>query len=214
MSSNKIKIFVVHKGGSCLQDRIYKLINFTLEEDVFEFARLMRTSDINKEDIVILRHPLNKLISEYYSYGWSHSTHEHTEAQLKFREKTRKQNLDEYIIHNNQKLHLFYDKAFSATKNIIKYEDIMDYPQKYLRFVLKKIDKEKIFDELWVGLKHEFEFNGKDLSEDIIAERSKSHIRNLDHLEYQKKISPATLKKLAPKTIETIKIYNTLPNII
>ena len=89
----------------------------------------------------------------------------------------------------------------------------MDQPQKYIQFLLKKINEEKIFNELWVGLKHQFEFDGKDLSEDIIAGTSKSHRRNLDHLEYQKKISPATLKQLDSETIETIKIYNSLPSI-
>ena len=90
----------------------------------------------------------------------------------------------------------------------------MDQPQQYLRFVLKKIDEEKIFDEIWDHFKTEFEFKGTDLSEDIINEKVKSHRRNLDHLEYEKKLLPQTIKRLDSDMIETIKIYNSLSSII
>jgi len=90
----------------------------------------------------------------------------------------------------------------------------MDYPQRYLKFLLKKIDEQKIFDEIWNRFKTEFEFQGTDLSEDIINEKVKSHRRNLDHLEYEKKLLPQTIKRLDSDMIETIKIYNSLSSII
>ena len=214
MSSNKIKILAVHKAGSCLQAKLLRQINSILREDICVFSRLVKSSDINKEDIVILRHPLNKLISEYYSYGWSHTTKRFTEDQFKIRDNIRQQSLDEWVIKQQKRLNSLYTKVFNEAKTIIKYEDIMDQPQQYLRFILKKIDEEKIFDEIWDHFKTEFEFKGTDLSEDIINEKVKSHRRNLDHLEYEKKLLPQTIKRLNSDMIETIKTYNSLPSII
>jgi len=215
LNHNNIKVLPVHKAASALQKKICTEINFILGKNRIIYSRLTRkTKIINQNDIIILRHPLNKLISEYYSYGWSHTTKYHTEQQFEIRDIIRQQSLDEYIITDHKRLNLLYNKVFNEAKMIIKYEDIMDYPQRYLKFLLKKIDEQKIFDEIWNRFKTEFEFQGTDLSEDIINEKVKSHRRNLDHLEYEKKLLPQTIKRLDSDMIETIKIYNSLSSII
>jgi len=215
LNHNNIKVLPGHKAASALQKKICTEINFILGKNRIIYSRLTRkTKIINQNDIIILRHPLNKLISEYYSYGWSHTTKYHTEQQFEIRDIIRQQSLDEYIITDHKRLNLLYNKVFNEAKMIIKYEDIMDYPQRYLKFLLKKIDEQKIFDEIWNRFKTEFEFQGTDLSEDIINEKVKSHRRNLDHLEYEKKLLPQTIKRLDSDMIETIKIYNSLSSII
>ena len=215
LNNNNIKVLPVNKAASVLQKKICTEINFILGKNRIIYSRLTRkTKIINQNDIIILRHPLNKLISEYYSYGWSHTTKYHTEQQFEIRDIIRQQSLDEYIITDHKRLNLLYNKVFNEAKMIIKYEDIMDYPQRYLKFLLKKIDEQKIFDEIWDHFKTEFEFKGTDLSEDIINEKVKSHRRNLDHLEYEKKLLPQTIKRLNSDMIETIKTYNSLPSII
>jgi hypothetical protein len=67
-----VKIQSIFKAGGELQRGIYKYINFVSGDNLIKFSRIDIPNITDIEcDILILRHPINRMISQYYSRGWT-----------------------------------------------------------------------------------------------------------------------------------------------
>lgn len=190
-----IKIRAIHKSGSTLQNAIYVYINSLCDEKIIDFDRLnihnkkKLEKEVKESDIVILRHPVNRMISHYYSHGWTHSTSEFDSKAWELRELIKKISLDDFVLSGR----LFYQSSIyetifnNRTCKILRYEDMMNNPRGYILFILKKIKCRHLFGKVYGRFKKEFEFSGQDLSDDIINDGVMTHRRNLDHQEYLNK---------------------------
>ncbi len=189
-----IKIRAIHKSGSTLQNAIYVYINSLCNEEIIEFDRLdIHGKDFERQikdsDIIVLRHPVNRMISHYYSHGWTHNTTEFDDKAWELRKLIQSINLEDFILSGR----LFYQASIyekildKRTCIILKYEDMMNNPRGYILFILKKIKCRHLFGKVYGRFKEEFEFNGKDLSDEITNNGVITHKRNLDHKEYLNK---------------------------
>ena len=73
---------------------------------------------------------------------------------------------------------------------------MMDNPRKFIALVLSKINKPILLDIIYEKFQHEFIFDGKDQSYDIINNEKIIHKRNLDHKEYLSKLNKEELEKI------------------
>jgi hypothetical protein len=189
-----IKIRAIHKSGSTLQNAIYVYINSLCDKKIIEFDRLNihdknLETEVKESDIIVLRHPVNRMISHYYSHGWTHNTSEFDNKAWGLRELIQSISLEDFVLSGR----LFYqasiyEKIFNNTScKILRYEDMMNNPRGYILFILKKIKCRHLFGKVYGKFKEEFEFKGKDLSNDIINNGVITHKRNLDHKEYLNK---------------------------
>ena len=183
-----INIQVLHKSGSCLQEWIYDDINELSDSRQINFTRI--SGDQFDADIIVCRHPINRLISQYYGSWSSHLGDE------SYKQKIRSQTLKEWILNKSRLLYTkrLYDSIFSLRKvHIVRYEDMMDNPKLFLSFILGNINKLDLLDVLYDKYKDEFAFGNKDLSKDI-QNGLVSHRRILDHKEYLHKFTEIEIK--------------------
>ena len=214
-----MNILVVHKAASSLLKRIANYTNDLYGEQKLKFFRIQNERIVTYDEytkgpyVIIIRHPLNKLISEYYSFGWTHYVA--TDLQNKLRNKIRNMTLEEFVVFHQKSVYC-YEKIFKHGQNIIKYENMMDHPKNFIRLLLKPDNLDNFVDNVYDQFKSEFEFI-KDKSDDIIKGNYKiatdivpsdGHRRTLDHAEYQKKLPNTIYKNLKGRTIQIIKNYN------
>ena len=213
-----MKIRTLHKCGSRLQSKIYNIINELCNNYVIDFDRSNITANpesfqaIEDSDIIVLRHPVNRLISMYYSSGWTHTTDKYTDKEWKERKRIRKLSLSEFVI--SYKLHWqknVYEKLLNMNHpRIIKYENIMDNPKGYMSLILDKINRLDLLDEVYNNLKNEFIFDGKDRSDDIVNKGLITHVRNLDHKEYLSKFNECEIFFIDRVLGDLLERYNNL----
>jgi hypothetical protein len=88
----------------------------------------------DKKAIFLIRDPRDILVSQYYSFGFTHNlnhTDQKRKAQLKLREKIQSLSIDQYVLANaNQQIHNF-DNLSRIAKDckksiIVKYEDMIE----------------------------------------------------------------------------------------
>ena len=92
----------------------------------------------DKTSIIFIRDPRDILVSQYYSFGWSHAVSSDPkirEGQIRKKESIRAKTLDQYVLENSNALLIKYMKIL-ALENLckkattIKYEDmIYNYDQ-------------------------------------------------------------------------------------
>ena len=186
-----IKIRSIYKAGSSLQSIIYDRINHLCDDKMIDFDRIYDCPESSDIDIIVLRNPVNRMISKYYSAGWTHSTVEYTDERWKEREEIRQLTLSEFVISYRLNWQRIVYEGILDMENVcvVRYEDIMNNPKGYIRLVLLKINRLDIFDTIYENFKHEFIFDGKDLSDDIVNKGLIEHKRNLDHKEYLNKFN-------------------------
>ena len=199
MTNHPLKIRAIHKSGSSLQSTIYDYINHLCNHNVIDFDRVFSEANHQEwfqstkdSDIIVLRHPINRIISRYYSHGWTHCTDNFNDKSWKHRKKIRESSLSEYVISGKLLLRQrnMYEKILSISNVcFLKYEDIMDKPKRYMSLILNKIDRIDLLDKVYNNFKNEFVFHGKDRRDDIVNKGLISHVRNLDHKEYLNKFN-------------------------
>lgn len=209
------KFFCLHKAASSFQKRIYNYINRKIGYNKILCDRLRPNSDLSDAELIVIRHPLNKLISQYYSFGWTHVSN----IQPKFkqeREEIRNKTLEGYITgkYLQTRQVILYNLAYQHLDKIVKYEDIMDNPQEFITYILRKIDALQFFDEVWNEFGGEFTFSKPDLSDEIINNNLITHRRNLDHTEYKKKLPSDILTKLSPDMVGIIGRYEKIISVL
>ena len=139
-----IKIRAIHKSGSTLQNAIYVYINSLCNEKIIEFDRLYDKNlekQVKESDIIVLRHPVNRIISNYYSHGWTHNTSEFDNEAWELRELIQSISLEDFVLSRRLLYQAsIYEKIFNNTScKILRYEDMMNNPRGYILFILKKI---------------------------------------------------------------------------
>ena len=210
-----IKIRSVHKAASSLQSRIYQHINSTVEECI-NFERIHFNSEnwikkIEDADIIVLRNPINRRISSYYSFGWTHDDTDFSEKQFKRRKEIQSLSLADWVVNKKR---LNFDRniflAMFALQNpkIIRYEDIMDHPKKFISLIVNQINRPDLLESVYERFKDEFIFNNKDLSDDIINKGVMSHKRTLNHNECLEKLNESDLQAVNDIMYDVLNQYN------
>lgn len=231
MIKKSLFVLSMHKTATVLQERIFKHLAFLSDINYYNYFYLqqqkkisnikhpciimdrhIQTKDSNTFDVlVIIRHPINRLISEYYSYGWTHTDDidwiedEITRKLYKKyftteREKIRKISLDKYVLNNLKKTFKQYELALNYKDAlIIPYEFMMSKPKLFFDIILEKIEKKELSKNLYEKFKKEFVLS-QDFSEKIIKGETKCHRRTLNHKEYFEKLQVKTIQ-LAYKEI-------------
>ena len=219
MTKHLLKIRVLHKCASSLQNRIYNYIDDLCGDNVIDFNRMPASINSNLVqatkncDIIVLRNPVNRMISKYYSAGWTHSTVEYDDERWKEREEIKQLTLSEFVISYRLSWQRQSYERMLGAKNacIVRYEDIMNNPKGYIRLVLLKINRLDLFDTVYENFKHEFIFDGKDLSDDIVNKGLIEHRRNLDHKEYLNKFNDKCEMFFIDRMMgKVLKIYDNL----
>ncbi len=226
-----MQISSLHKTATTLQQRIYLYINDITKKNVIEFYRINSKQPRDYEwlnklihaDVIVLRHPINRMISMYYSYGWTHTTVNFTEEEKQMRAEMRSKTMSDWVISDRMFVtRTIYNRIFdlydvrNAIQNneekprLVKYEDMMDNPRKFISLILHKIDEDVLIDCVYEKFKQEFIFNGKDKSYDIVNNGDMSHIRNLDHQEYLNKFNQKELERINDKMYNCIETYNNI----
>jgi len=159
----------------------------------------------NMKEIVHLyqvRDPRDILVSQYYSFGWTHSSEgaKNIKRFEKTRMKIQSQTIDEYVLATASRVKRKYvplsNKSGNYEENelVIKYEDMVlefhDWTQRIVAF-LKLENPEEIIEGLYSYFKEEFNINkiqeGKFLN---------SHKRKMTPGDYKDKLKPETIEKL------------------
>jgi len=220
-----MKFRAIHKSASVLHEKICLYINMYSAKEVVDFDRLW-TEDFRMNwedtylddppDIIVLRNPVNRIISMYYSYGWSHPPELRPEDFLDYRKEIREQTLGEFIckkkILTNEKH--FIEGSLKLGSTILRYEDIMDNPEDYLHFILKSVDRLDLIESVKKEFLEEFEWTKQDLSDKIVKGEityPTAHKRNLDHYEYLHKLSHDQIEYVHNILDTTLEKYWELP---
>ena len=228
----------IHKCGTCIQNKIFKYIsslkkvNFYMNhQNLLEKQPFIKTSRLimneikdNSFKIIIIRHPIDRLISQYYSFGYTHPTGAHwiknpiernkiSKQLINQKKEIQKMSIDEYIIKNiedrNEKYMITYKLKNNKNTIVIPYEFMIFKFKKFCDIIGKvfKINSETIFSKF----KHEF-VDFKDKSDDIIKGKSRTHKRTRQFKEYKTKLSKETIDFLEKNHIEKINQYDNLLN--
>lgn len=220
-----MKFRAIHKSASVLHEKICLYINMYSAKEVVDFDRLwtqkfrMNWEDTyldDPPDIIVLRNPVNRIISMYYSYGWSHPPELSPEGFLDYRQDIQEQTLAEFICHKkiltNEKH--FIEGSLKLGSTILRYEDIMDSPEDYLHFILKSVDRLDLIESVKKEFLEEFEWTKQDLSDKIVKGEITypiAHKRNLDHYEYLHKLSHDQIEYVHSILDTTLEKYWELP---
>lgn len=211
-----VKIQSIFKAGSSLQRDIYNYINFVSGDNLIKFSRIQIPNIDNIDcDILILRHPINRMISQYYSRGWTHKPHDLITEETK--SEIRSMSLSEYVVGGRLSFQKkIYQKIFdkSESLHIIKYEDMMDDPLAFMRYILRSVDRLDLLDIVYDKFSEEFVFDNEDHSDDISSGRSNVHKRNLDHEEYLHKFNEHEQSFIYKNMGDILAYYDSVPNLL
>lgn len=232
---NSLNVYCLHKCGSVLQNtiltQICKKISFNFYE-VLLYNNIPRKNipyiclyrhigNIKNNSVIVLRHPLNRLISQYYSFGWTHDdSHKwikdlkkRNDIRQKFlesRKKIQNLSLNDYVIQNLTDRIDEYNIALTSNALIIPYEYIITHPKEYLSLILSKINYLHMLDDIYHNIHKEFIFNN-DFSLNIIEKKYTGHRRTLHKDgEYLEKLSKSTIDFAYSKIYTTIISYENL----
>lgn len=215
---NNLYIYPIHKSASTLQNTIYNYINHRLGYEKIIFQRLTHKEFSTIKNLnnffIVLRNPINTLISQYYSFGWTHSTKGFTAKKIIQRKEIQELTLEQYILKSQKSVHHKFKFTYNYMDKIIKYEDMMNKPERFLLLIAEHCNATHLINDLNKKFLKDFTFNSDDLSEKIVKNKVISHKRNLDHDEYKKKISKSILESLDVKTKEILSIYDSIPSLL
>lgn len=214
----------LHKSGSTFQNKIYSHINRIAGQQIcFSRAKInwlqvlySKHEELNNIDIIVIRNPINRLISHYYSAFYAKNKDDKNiknYGNTSLQKEMRSHTLSEWIVREDflLKHKNIYDFILSSNNlNIIKYEDMMDEPEKFISFILKKINKLDLLEIVYNKFKDEFAFDKPDLSDQIVNEGLISHRRILDRNEYLKKFTKQELEIINSALGDTLYRYNNI----
>ena len=165
-------------------------------------------------NILILRHPVNRMISQYYSRGWTHKLDEFNTEEVRY--KVRSKTLSEYVVGGVLFQKKIYQNILDKSENfhIIKYEDMMEDPLAFMKFILRSVDRLDLLDIVYDNFSEDFVFDNKDYSEDISNGRSNTHKRNLDHEEYLHKFNEHEQSLIHKNIGDILTHYDSVPNLL
>jgi len=229
------KILSLHKCATNLQENLFRYLaqqlnfnfysnkNVKRQDRIYPYIITNRTIYSALNSIIIPRHPLNRLISQYYSFGWTHDTtfewvkneNQKNIRKIDFlskRYKIQNQTLDEYVKENIEDRVEEYKILLTTNELVIPYEFMMEKPYEFLSIICNKFERPDLIDSMYNIFKEEFKYNVVDKSESIVRHKSKAHKRTLNKNEYIEKLKPDTLKFAKEKINNILEYYNTLLN--
>ena len=234
----KISVHALNKTGSMFLYRLFQEIarmknikyfsdnNIPADSNKFNNCNKIccicpvRNFPNNLEDdtfyIILLRNPLDILISEYYSWGWMHYLPKKGFKILNQQKRNhiRKLSINEYCKLYSDDLLKRYQPILEIDKNsnnlcIVKYCDmVLDY-KNWLNNVVIYFDLSKLeIDKLYNKFKNEFS-NIKELTPNqIINQGIRRHKRKMYPGDYKNKLTVDTIEKLEIKFKTILNLLN------
>lgn len=161
--------------------------------------------------VVMLRDPRDVLVSEYYSYAFSHSEPSKLGNKyvdfMKMRQKARKLSIDEYVISECDRLYANYERYTALLLDrydnvfITKYEEMASDFDVWLKKILEYCELE-ISDELLRCLLNEAG-HLKPKKEDVYQ-----HVRKAMPGDYKEKLTHKTIDILNFKFLSVLERFN------
>ena len=212
----------LHKSGSTFQNKIYSHINKIAGQQIcFSRAKInwlqvlySKHEELNNTDIIVIRNPINRLISHYYSAFCGKNKDDNNVHNFGCNDNQRlirSYTLSEWIVREKflLKHKNLYDLILDSNNlHIIRYEDMMDQPKQFISFILERINKLDLLEIVYNKFKDEFAFNKLDLSDQIVNEGLISHRRILDRNEYLKKFTKQELEIINNVLGDTLHKYS------
>ncbi len=155
------------------------------------------SEDLNQHRIIHIRDPRDILVSEYFSFGWSHSQADGKLTDTR-KQEIQKMSIDDYVLnqpefsswHLGQKLEPLADLVISDSTIVVRYETMVTHFPRWVRQVIKP------FQFRWPSLaatrysvKYRNEFTPASGNQLV-------HKRNVKPGDHVDKLKPDTIKKL------------------
>lgn len=157
----------------------------------------------NDNHLFVVRHPLSRLISEYYSFGWTHGTSANwiqdeeerkiVSDQMKYRKKIiQKTSLDDYIIDSlGLEIGNFISKCIQKDTTtctcILPYEMFVTDPQQFITTSLNFLSMSDVVEDVIDKFRDQLS-PIDDRTDDIVNNNLKTHRRSSDIHEWRTKI--------------------------
>lgn len=222
-------IKIPHKCGSTIMGKIFKygsnLCSHTyrdldhinnshdhessLQEIVFtrhikDLDQTYTWSSINNDKhLFVVRHPLARLISAYYSFGWTHGTKaawiqdveerkKVSAAMIRQKEIIQKTNLDDYIIDNlGSQIDNFISNCIQKDKTtctcILPYEMFIIHPSRFIKTAFDFLSMSDVVEGVIDKFKDQLT-PVEDRTDEIINNDLKTHRRTSDIHEWKTKL--------------------------
>lgn len=190
--------------------KLYGPIRLTVDPDSPVHARLVKPLSQpdwikNRKAVFLIRDPRDILVSQYYSFGWSHGLSKNKiirERQVAFREKIQNVSIDEYALEASAHLQQAYSQLsrlhdFCDNSVLIKFEDM--------------VNRWNVFEE---GLNRLLDFDRGDLDEIYRRSRPRtkedtaSHRRHGGSGAYREKFTQETIALLNTQFAEHLEKYD------
>jgi len=174
--------------------------------------------------IFILRNPLDILVSEYFSFGWTHpikGTDEEKENLTKLREDIQKMSLDDYCLKYADKL---YNKFKSLLRlnlskegdnyHVITYEELVTNFKAWAYKIFEIVEvPEDRREFIYLKYKPEFEYIKEITPDQIFSGESKKHKRRILPGDHKDKLKNLTIIKLNHQFKKVLEFHESILNV-
>lgn len=172
-----------------------------------KFTKRVNTNEFVRDKLAIflVRDPRDILVSQYYSFGFTHSLTPNLKIQnrhLANRAKIKAMTLDEYVVNEAPSIKLYFNIAHELSKGcnrgvILKYEDMIDNHEQFSRDLNQFIKiSNKVKDQLFLSTRPK------------TVEDTSSHRRSGRPGQFRSKLNQKTIKRLNMILKPTLKLFN------
>jgi hypothetical protein len=171
---------------------------FIKQVNTYEFVR-------DKLAIFLIRDPRDILVSQYYSFGFSHSLSPDTKTQNRQRSQRAKiqaMTLEEYVVNEAPSIKRYFNIAYELSKSckrgvILKYEDMIDNYEQFSRDLSQVLKiSNKVKDQIFLRTRPK------------AAEDISSHRRSGRPGQFRSRLNQKIIKRLNMILNPTLNLFN------
>lgn len=210
---NRILIYVANKSkfNYTSLDNVKQTVKFDDADKHLIFSRnpkrfvnLKQPPHTNVNKLIVLRHPLSRLISQYYSFGWTHTTdakwitnREQRRAKRLQLEKDQKDirsmKIDDYVARElGNYIDQYISDCLSDVESpgtvILPYELLIQQPTVFVNKVLNLIEETDSLNQVLTEFHKDFQ-PVEDSTNRILTEGYRTHRRSSDVHEWKHRLN-------------------------
>lgn len=231
-----INITSIHKTGSTILQKVFRdvcyvnskiyhddLTSHGPNDNSLQSITVSRYPSYNLPEtkhVYILRHPMGRLISQYYSYGWTHTYNSQNTTQTleefnMWQQGIRNQRLDDFIIFNIDKDVDDYTKILvpfidgTSEFLVLPYELLVNKHVKFFKILGEYIDISDLHKHVRDRFADDFKPH-EDRTNYIVNHGINTHRRTTNIHEYKEKLDLEYINnKLSKPSLEIVDMYET-----